>query len=93
MLDSGASMHMLSKNDLNSAEVDTVRTSRKPTTVITSNGEVQAHEEATTVHVHDLELFVTVQILEDTPAVPSSGKLSEDHGCSSEWTSGQKPHI
>ena len=45
--DSGASMHMTSKKDLNSAELKTVRTSKSPTTVITVNGEVQTHEEAT----------------------------------------------
>ena len=40
-------MHMISKKDLNSAELDTVTRSRSPTTVITANGEVQTHEEAT----------------------------------------------
>ena len=39
-VDSGASMHMISKKDLNSAELDTLTTSRSPTTVITANGEV-----------------------------------------------------
>ena len=41
VVDSGASMHMISKKDLNSAELETVTTSRSPTTVITANGEVQ----------------------------------------------------
>ena len=67
-------MHMLSRKDLNSAELDTIRVSRNQTTVITANGEVQTHEGAQ-LHVHDLELFVTVQILEDTPATLSLGKL------------------
>ena len=40
-------MHMISKKDLNFAELETVTTSRSPTTVITANGEVQTHEEAT----------------------------------------------
>ena len=43
--DSGASMHMVSKRDLNSAEVETVRISKNPTTVMTANGEVQTREE------------------------------------------------
>ena len=47
VVDSGASMHMIGKKDLNSAELETVTTSRSPTTVITANGEVQTHEEAT----------------------------------------------
>ena len=38
VVDSGASMHMISKRDLNSAELETVTTSRSPTTVITANG-------------------------------------------------------
>ena len=46
VVDSGASMHMISKKDLNSAELETVTTSRSPTTVITANGEMQTHEEA-----------------------------------------------
>ena len=39
-------MHMISKKDVNSAELETVTTSRSPTTIITANGEVQTHEEA-----------------------------------------------
>ena len=74
VVDSGASMHMISKKDLNSAELETVTTSRSPTTVITANGEVQTLEEAT-VHVKELEKFLTMKVLEDTPAVLSVGKL------------------
>ena len=40
-------MHMISKKGLNSAELGTVTTSRSLTTVITANGKVQTHEEAT----------------------------------------------
>ena len=54
VVDSGASMHMLSKKDLNSAELGTVRVSRNPTTVMTANGEVQ------TKYVYDLDLFVAI---------------------------------
>ena len=74
-------MHTLSWKDLNSADLDTVRVSRNPTTCITANGEVQTNEEAT-VYVYDLDLFVTVHIPEDTPAVLSLGELCEDHGYS-----------
>ena len=47
MVDSGASVHMVSKRDLISAELETMRTSRSPTTVITAEGEVQTREDAT----------------------------------------------
>ena len=92
VVDSRASMHMLSKKDLSSDEIDTLRRSRNPTTVVTANGEVQTNEEAQ-IYVHDLDLFVTVQLLEETPAVLSLGKLGSEHGYSFEWINGQEPHL
>ena len=71
-MDSGASVHMLSRMDVNAAALETVRASRNPT------------------KVKDLDLFVTVQQLEDSPLVLSLGQLCEDHGFSFEWTDGQK---
>ena len=79
VVDSRASMHMLSRKDLNSAELETVRDSASLTTVMTANGEVQTWEEAT-VCLKELDLFVTVMLLEETLAVLSLGKLCEDHG-------------
>ena len=69
-----------------------MRASGSPTTVMTANGEVQTREEAT-VKVKELHLFVTVMLLEETPAVLSLGKLSEDRGYDNHWTSGQRPHF
>ena len=60
--------------------------------MLTVNGEVQHHEEAQ-VFVHDLNLSVTVQLLEETPAVQSLGKLCKDHGYSCQWVSGQEPRL
>ena len=51
-----------------------------PTVVVTATGELQTNEKAQ-VYVHNLDLFVTVQKLDDTPAVLSLGKLCEQHGC------------
>ena len=56
VVDSGASMHMISEKDLNSSEMDTLTKSCSPTIVITAKGEVQTHEEAT-VYVKDLDLL------------------------------------
>ena len=92
VVDSGASMHMISKKDLNSVELETLTTSRSPTTVMTANGEVQTHEEAT-VYVKELEKFLTMKVLKDTPAVLSPGKLCDKHGYSYEWINSQKPHL
>ena len=65
VVDSGVSMQMVSKKDLDSAELETMRISRSPTTVMTANGEVQTREEAT-IFVKELDLFVTVMLLEET---------------------------
>ena len=81
-------MHMISKKDLNSAEMETLTTSKSPATVITANGEVQTHEEAT-FYVKELEIFLTMKVLEDTPAVLSLGKLCDEHGYSYDWINGQ----
>ena len=85
-------MHMISKKDLNSAELETVTTSRSSMTVITANGEVQTNEEAT-VYVRELGTFLTMKLLEDTPPVLSLGKFRDEHGYSYEWINGQKPHL
>ena len=59
---------------------------------IQTNGEVQTDEEAQ-VYVHDIDLFLTVHILDDTPAVLSLDKLCGEHGYTNEWASGQKPRL
>ena len=92
VVDSGASMHMMSKKDLSDAEMDTLTKSCSPTIVITANGEVQTHEEAT-VYVKELDIFLTMKVLKDTPAVLSLGKLCDENGYSYEWINGQKPHL
>ena len=53
VVDSGASMHMLTRKDSRSDKMETLRRSRNATTV-------QTNEEAQE-NVHDLDLFVTVQ--------------------------------
>ena len=85
-------MRTASRKDLNSAELETARTSKSPTMVATANGEVLAKEEAT-ANVLELDLFVKVMLLEDTLAVLSLGKLCEEFGKGFHWTSGQKPHV
>ena len=50
------------KKDLNSAEIDTFSKSCSPTE------KCRTHEEAT-VYVKELDIFLTMKVLEDTPAV------------------------
>ena len=92
VVDSGASMHMISKKDLSKAEMDTLTKSCSPTRVITTNGEVQTQEEAI-VYVKELDIFLTMKVFENTPAVLSLGKLCDENGYSYEWVNGQKPHL
>ena len=81
VVDSGASMHMNNKKDLNDAELDTLTKSCSPTTVVTANGEVQTHEDAT-VYVKKLDTLPTMKVFEGTPAVLSLGKLCDEDGYS-----------
>ena len=85
-------MHMINKKDLNSAEIDTLTKSCSPAIVITANGEVQTYEEAI-VYVKEVDIFLTMKVLENTPAVLSLGKLCDENGYSYEWINGQKPHL
>ena len=85
-------MHMISKKDLSNAAMETFTKSCSPTIVITANGEVQTHEEAT-VYVKELDIVLTMKVLENTPAVLSHGKLCDENGYSYEWINGQKPHL
>ena len=43
--------------------------------------------------VKELEKFLTMKVLENTPAVLSLGKLCDENGYSYEWINGQKPHL
>ena len=92
VVDSGASMHMISKKDLSDVEMDTLTKSCSLTIVINANGEVQTHEEAI-VYVKELDLFLTMKVLDNTSAVLSLGKLCDENGYSYEWINGQKPHL
>ena len=90
VVDSGASMHMISKKDLSDPEMDTLTKSCSPTIVITANGEVQTHEEAT-VYVKEMDIFLTMKVtrirqqyyrLESFAMrtdIPSNGSLVKNH--------------
>ena len=81
-------MHMISKKDLSDAKMDSLTKSCSPTKVITANGEVQTHEEAI-VYVKELDIFLTMKVIDNTPAVLSLGKLFDENG----YSYGQKPHL
>ena len=62
------------------------------TIVIIANGEVQTHEKAA-VYVKELDIFLTVKVLENTSAVLSLDKLYDENGYGYEWINDQKPHL
>ena len=68
-------MHMISKADLTPEEQETTTVLKNPTTVITANGTIRITEKAT-VYLKDLDMFVTIQLLQDSPAVLFLGKLT-----------------
>ena len=75
-------MHMLSRKDLNSAELETVRVSESPTTVVAANGEVQTKEEAT-VYVKDLHRpFSHSEHSARITDIPTSGPVVRNHNSS-----------
>ena len=61
-MDCGASLHMMSKNAFPS---ETFRKSKEPTVIMAANGKAKSTEEAT-VHVSDLDVFVTMMLLDDS---------------------------
>ena len=42
------------------------------------------------MYVKELDTFLTMKVLEDTPAILSFGKLHDEHGYSYEWINGLK---
>ena len=45
------------------------------------------------MYVKELDIFLTMKVLENTPAVLSLGKLCDENGYSYEWINGQKSHL
>ena len=63
------------------------------TTVITAIWLIDTTEEAT-IYVKELDTFVTVQLLEDSPVVLHLGKLCDENGYSYEcWNESQSPNL
>ena len=81
-----------SKRDLNSAELETMRTSRNPTTVMTANGEVQTREEASVYISENWTYSSQLCFLKKLPQFFLSGSSARIMGAC-HWTSGQKPHL
>ena len=79
IVDAAASLHVMCETDLSPEELVTAEVPRLPTAAIAANGSIDTTDEAT-VNVEDLDIFDTVQLLEDTPAVLFLGKFIEENG-------------
>ena len=53
---------------------------------------MQTNEEAT-VYAKELDIFLTVKVFENTPAVLSLGKFCDENGYSYDWINFKKPHL
>ena len=45
------------------------------------------------MYVKELDIFLTMKVLADSPAVLSLGKLCDENGYSYEWINSEKPHL
>ena len=75
-MDSGASLHMMSKNAL---ACETIRKSKEPTVIMAANGKAKSTEEAT-VQVSDVDVFITVMLLDYSSAGDISGVIVRRNG-------------
>ena len=92
VVDSKASLRMLSRKDLNSAELDTVRVSRNPGTGITANGDVQTNEEANSVRLRS-RLFRDSTNPRGYASSSIAWKTPRRSRTFLWWSSGQTPHL
>ena len=84
---------MLRKRDVNSDKMDTLRRgSRNHITVLGRDWE-SANKRGCTSFYHDFNRFVTVRLLDETPAVPSLLILCSKHGYSLEWKNAKTPRL
>ena len=90
-VDSGASVSKVGKNDWTPEDADTFPASKTLCEILTARGTVLTSGEAT-VRFEDLDMFVTVQLLEDSPPVLSSGRLCVENGHTYEWNPGESSH-
>ena len=84
IVDSGESLHMRSHSELTSGEKKVPSGDEKePTNIMTAQG-LGGSTEETTVHVNDLDVFITTMLLEDSPAALSLDLSWEEVGYSRE---------
>ena len=85
-VDTGTSLHMMSKSDLTPEQQESIQKTKGPSVSMIARVTTHTTEEAT-VYVCDLDLFVQIQLLTESPAELSLGNLCEESGYSKGWHS------
>jgi hypothetical protein len=93
IIDSGASFHLISREELSKKEAAQIRRMKKPIHLRSANG--------LTTATHDVELSlielgnekVVALVLEDTPSVLSLGKLCSENGYDYVWKNDDEPYL
>ena len=91
-MDSGASLHMMSKSDMTPEEQETIQKSKDQLVFMNANGTAHTTEEAT-VCVCDLDMCVQVQLLKESPGVLSLGKWCEENNYLYAWHPSQPSYL
>ena len=89
VVDSGASMQMMNKKKKSRRDGHSKKV-QNPYKRVYCKSRIRMHEKAQ-VFVQDLNLLITVHLLDETSAILSLGNFCEHHGYSCEWVSGRKP--
>ena len=79
IIDSGAPLHMMGRTSLTREEMTTVKKASVACVSMIANGTVEANHDPA-VYMMDLDIFVCVKLVEDSPAVPSLGMSGETVG-------------
>lgn len=91
IIDSGASYHLVSKNNLSSSEKATIEKC-EPLSLQSANGIVTARQTAQ-IFIKELGIWVRAYILSNTPSLISLGKLCKDHGFKYVWDGVKQPFL
>ena len=92
IIDSGASNHIVSIENLTPPEKESIRPIAEPFAVETANGAVTIESEVD-IYVRELDVHITAHLLQDTPTLLSLGKLVKEHGFFYIWKPGQAPYL
>ena len=90
IVDSGASFHLVSRDELTDQESSTIVSLGEAIPIQTANGEVELKEKCQ-IYVRDLKVKIWAHILPETVAVLSLGLLVEELRFSYVWNPGKCP--